>query len=373
MRSPNRQHDKFLFGISLAVLVFVPQFSFSGENYFKNKSITANFHYGYVWAHRPRVEHLVKGHTTGFELSLQTQADGSKWWQRVHGYPQTGVSLMYFDLAYPQVLGNATAMIGYIDFPFVRTRSFQFSLQTGAGLGYLSKRFDQETDHKNMAVGSYLNAAIRFMLQSRYRVSKNIFMQLNYGITHFSNTSFRLPNLGLNNISLMGGVSYQFSEPEKYLKPEIPELDKRWITEFVYGAGVKENFPADGKQYFAHTFYFQFLRPLSHKSKIAIGADAFYDLSLMRFVYDATSTSDKEIKVIRSGIHLGYEMQVNHFTLLFHMGYYLLDHTKVDTAFYNRYGLKYEVGKHFFINLSLKTHFARADYAELGLGWRIKV
>jgi hypothetical protein len=203
------------------------------------------------------------------------------------------------------------------------------------------------TDHKNMGIGSHLNAAIRVGLQTRYIVSKNIFLHLNYGITHFSNTAYRLPNLGINNLSLSGGVSYAFNEPEKFLVPEIPEVDKRWITEFVYGAGVKENFPPDGKQHFAHTFYVQFLN-------------------------DASNDGDKHLKTIRAGIHGGYEMQVNHFTILFHMGYYLVDYTKIDTRFYHRYGLKYELGKHLFINLSLKTHWARADYAELGLGWRVK-
>src|SRR6185295_10819634 len=131
-------------------------------------------------------------------------------------------------------------------------------------------------------------------------------------------------------ISLAGGISYQISEPEKYLVPDIPVADKRWIAELVYGTGVKENFPPDGKQYFAHTFYLQFIKPLGHKSKLAFGADGFYDLSLFRFIDDATSESDKHVKTIRSGIHAGYEMQVNHFTLLFHMGYYLVDHTKID-------------------------------------------
>jgi hypothetical protein len=341
------------------------------ESFTKDKSVAGIFHYGYVWAHRPRVEHLTTGHTQGFEISLQHQTDGSQWWQRLHGYPQTGFSLMHFELANP-VIGNATAVIGYINFPLLRENTISFSLQCGAGLGYLSKKFDPVTDHKNMGIGSHVNSTIRFMIKSELRISKKIFFNLDYGITHFSNAAFRLPNLGINNISLAGGLTYRFSEPEKFLTPEIHPVDRKWISEFVYGFGVKENFPPDGKQYFAHTFYFQVLRVLSQKSRIAAGADCFYDLSLFRFVHDAVSDGDKQVKAIRSGLHAGYEMQVSHFTLLVHMGYYLVDHTKIDTPFYHRYGLKYSIGKHAFINLSLKTHWARADYAELGFGWRLK-
>lgn len=343
----------------------------AAENFTHNKSLKGVYHYGYVWAHRPRVEHLTIGHTQGFELSWETQTDGSKWWQYIHRYPQTGVSVMYFDLANHEVIGNAAAMIGYINFPILRRKTFQFSLQTGAGLSYITKKFDPVTDHKNMGIGSHVNSAIRFMFQTQVQLSDHVFMHLNYGITHFSNAAFRLPNLGINNISLAGGFSYRFSAPEKFKVPEPPQHDKSWIAELVYGAGVKENFPPDGKQYFAHTAYLQFLKPWGYKSKVGAGVDGFYDLSLFRFVTDATSDGDKQLKTIRSGIHAAYEMQVNHFTLLVHMGYYLIDHTRIDTRFYHRYGLKYDLGKKVFVNLSLKSHWARADYAELGLGWRM--
>lgn len=371
MKTLYSQHFKFCVGAGLISFLF-PALASAGENFFSGKSVTGDFHYGYVWAHRPRVEHLTTGHTLGFELSLQTQTNGEKWWQRALGYPQTGISVMYFDLANPEVIGNAAGVIGYINFPFVRNHTFTFSLEAGAGLGYLTKKFDPVTDHKNMGVGSHLNSAIRFMFQTRYQLTHRFSFNLNYCITHFSNAAYRLPNLGINNISLAGGFAYRLSEPREFLKPDLPAPDKRWFAELVYGAGVKENFPPDGKQYFAHTVYLQAVKPLGHVSRIPIGGDVFYDLSLFRFIDDATSESDKKIKAIRAGIHSGYEMQVNHFTLLVHIGYYLWDYTKIDTKFYHRYGLKYEIGKRFFVNLSLKTHWARADYAELGLGWRFR-
>ena len=277
---------------------------------------------------------------------------------------------MYFDLANPSVTGNATAIVGYIHFPLVRTKNFQFSLQTGAGLAYLSRKFDIVTDHKNLGIGSHGNSAIRFMFQARYSISKNLLLQLNYGITHFSNTAYRLPNLGINNISLAGGILYQVRPPEKFKSPEVPPPDRRWIFELVYGTGIKENFPPDGNQFFAHTLYLQVLKPLSHKTRIGAGADGFYDLSLRRIIRDATAPGEKRLTIFRGGVHAGYEMQVNHFTLLFHFGYYMIDRIKIDGQFYHRYGLKYDLGKRLCINLSLKTHWARADYAELGLGWK---
>ena len=356
--------------VCLITMIMQSTAAFAGEGFYRNKSVGGYYHYGYVWAHKPRVEHMNTGHTQGAELFFQTQTDGSKWWHRVHGYPQTGFSIMYFDLA-NVIAGKATAAIAYINLPLVRTNNFLFSFQPGAGLSYLSKRFDSEDNRKNMAVSSHVNSAIRVHFLTRYRLTKDLFFHLNYGITHFSNAAFRLPNFGINNISLSGGISYQITPSPEFLKPEIPVADKRMFLELVYGTGVKENYPPNGKQYFAHTFYAQFVKPLSHTSRIALGADVFYDLSLFRFVGDSLSDGEKHVKTIRSGIHAGYEMPVNKITLLVHMGYYLIDETNIDGHFYHRYGIKYTPGKRFFVNLSLKSHWARADFFELGLGCRI--
>src|SRR5439155_18373452 len=104
-------------------------------------AIVVRAHYGYIWAHREKIENIVTGHTSGFEISLQTQTDGSKWWQVVHNYPQTGFSFIHLNLANEALLGDANALVGFIKQPFVRKKNFQFALQISAGLGYLGKRW----------------------------------------------------------------------------------------------------------------------------------------------------------------------------------------------------------------------------------------
>jgi hypothetical protein len=351
-------------------LLFI--FSLADAQFFKNSAIVTRLHYGYIWAHREKIENIITGHTTGLEISLQTQTDGSKWWQVVHGYPQTGISFIHLNLGNDKLLGNANALVGYINLPFTRKRNFLFSLKVSAGLGYLQKRWQRTEYYQNLAIGSHINAAIQFIGETRYRVSKKIFLNLNYGITHFSNGAYHLPNFGINNVSLNGGAIYQFNEPEKYFSPEIPGFDRRWQLDIVYGTGVKENYPPGENQFFAHTLCASFLKPFTYTSSACIGPDIFYDLSLLRFTDSAGTTSSRK-DILRSGIHAGYEMQVNKITMLFHMGGYVYDKTKLDGSFYHRVGLKYAFNKHLFANLSLKTHYFRADFVELGAGWKFKL
>jgi len=315
------------------------------------------------------MENLVTGHTTGFELTLVKQTDGSKLWQEIYEYPQTGFSFIHLDLS-NQYVGEANAVVAFIQFPCVTNPNLLCSFRLAEGLGYVSTPFDRVENHKNLTASTHINAAIQVMADTRFKISKTLFFNLSYGITHFSNGSFKVPNLGINNISLNGGLTYQFSKPDTFYKPKIPDLDRHWLFDLAYGFGVKENIQFISEQYFAHSFYFSFLKPVSHKSMLGIGGDVFYDLSLIQFL-DPAITTDISTKIIRGGAHVSYELVINKLTVLLHMGVYVVDRLNLDGSFYHRIGLKYQVGKHLFANLTLKSHFARADYVELGAGWRI--
>ena len=56
---------------------------------------------------------------------------------------------------------------------------------------------------------------------------------------------------------------------------------------------------------------------------------------------------------------------------MFNMGHYLYNGWKDDGNIYHRICLNYYFEK-LFICLNLKTHYARADMVELGVGYRIK-
>jgi hypothetical protein len=357
----------------LFLFFFLLIFSSSrAQNFFQDKSVVVTGHYGYLWAHRDKIRNLVTGHTSGFQISFQKETDGSKWWQAVHGYPQTGFSFIHLNLANDALLGDANALVAYINFPLKRKESFLFSFHLASGLGYLSKRWSRTGDYKNLAIGSHINAAIQLILETRYRISKKMFFNFNYGITHFSNGSYRVPNLGINNVSVNTGLTYRFAEQTKFLTPEIPACDKSIQVEILYGTGVKESYPPAGEKYFNHTLSGSVLKPLSHKHRVGIGADAFYDLSLQREA-DSISQTELHRKMFRAGIHLAYEMQINKVTVLFQSGRYFIDRVNQDGHTYNRVGMKYAINKNLFANLSLKTHFFRADFVELGLGWKFRL
>ena len=339
------------------------------ENFFERSSIVSRVHYGFLLAHHDRVAHLVR-HTYGFEISLSRQETGKKAWHQNYNYPQTGYSYIYLDFNYPDVLGNAHALLAFINFPFVKSEKFQFSLRMASGLGYVTKKFERIENHKNDVIGSHINAAIQFNFESRYRLSSQLFYNFNLGLTHFSNGSFRTPNLGINNPSVNTGLTWQLNPSKEIIKREINIPDKRLQVDIMYAVWVKEISPPTGDKFFTHIITSTLMKRVSNKVKLGIGVDIFYDLSLKEAFRRNDQIINDNSKLIRSGIHFDTELMTDKLSILLQAGAYLLDQYKSDGLIYNRLGFKYMLNRHLFVNLTLKSHFAKADCVEPGIGWK---
>jgi hypothetical protein len=71
------------------------------------------------------------------------------------------------------------------------------------------------------------------------------------------------------------------------------------------------------------------------------------------------------------GISAGYGMHFGDMFLLFQMGHYLADEHLVNGPWYHRVGMRHKIKGHLLGTINLKTHFAKADYFEFGLGWNL--
>jgi hypothetical protein len=98
--------------------------------------------------------------------------------------------------------------------------------------------------------------------------------------------------------------------------------------------------------------------------------DVFYDLGLIKLLQNQDKVVNSNTKIIRSGIHIDHELMIEKLVILFQMGGYWLDNYKGDGLFFHRFGFKYLLNRNLFINLTLKTHYAKADYVECGVGWK---
>ncbi|MEG1022726.1 MAG: acyloxyacyl hydrolase, partial [Myroides sp.] len=107
-----------------------------------------------------------------------------------------------------------------------------------------------------------------------------------------------------------------------------------------------------------------------------VGAEVFLSNSLKELIpFLATSFPeegmDKNTDWKRVGVFVGYEWYLNKLTAEGNIGYYVHDEYKKNGSLYQRLGLRYYVTPNVFGVMSLKTHFAKAEAFEVGVGYKL--
>jgi hypothetical protein len=317
---------------------------------------------------------LNEGHVTIGELSYSKILGGKESWQHAYRYPHMGFSLMFMDLGSPNILGTAASGSWFIDFPLVQGKRFAYSLKAGQGIGWVEKKFDYETNYKNFANSTTFNGFVNLSNMLHYRFSERIETSIGIAFVHFSNGSFRKPNLGLNIPAVNFGVSYR---PGRSIAVEPPEqpLTRNTKTRYFITAAIakKERIPLDDKQYTVHTISASLLKPVSIKSHIGGGLDFFYDASNKA---ELIAESEEDInptfmETAQIGLHFSYVLQAGIVQFLVEPGFYFHSQYKAEGSLYHRIGTRYRLLEKLYLNTTLKTHFAVADHFEFGLTYQL--
>lgn len=344
----------------------------SPPNILTNLQLEARWTGGFVMAHRPTVVYLQRKHIQGFEVTLAKPLSGNQPWHTFYPRAVLGVTFQHSNLGYDDVLGKAYGAYAFLRFNVWGKKGARLRFSIGEGLVYITKPFDKLENHKNVTIGSHVNALINMQLTYEQRITKNIFLNAGIGFTHYSNGAFTTPNLGLNMPSVSLGATYKFyPEPveKKYQKNEFTR-SRRIIPSFILCAGGKQIYPPDGKRYGTYTFMANFLYPIGIKSGLLLTLDVFNDRSIAAIIeYNNPGTRLNYFQTFRPGIAIGHDLWLGRMSFVFQAGVYPYTYYKGDGRIYSRIGLRYLFGKHLLANITLKTHFAKADNVEFGLGY----
>jgi signal transduction histidine kinase len=76
--------------------------------------------------------------------------------------------------------------------------------------------------------------------------------------------------------------------------------------------------------------------------------------------------------IFQIGAYTSYILPLDRLRFIVGMGVYLKDRYDMDNEIYHRVGMRYECENGLLFNLVLKTHWAKADYVEYGVGYTFK-
>lgn len=335
----------------------------------KGFSITPRFHGGFLAAHYGSMRYLVQQHAWAAEIVVSKQTDGRKAWQRSHNYPTIDYAFMHMNPGSPDYIGNIEALLVRLNYSNHKKRLVKSHVTMGAGLGFVQKPWHRTENHKNIALGSYINLMVNFQYLLQWEIHPNFKLETGIEIIHFSNTAMTSPNLGINLPMLSLGAKYKIPYKDEELnRDSLPPLKKRNIYTLAGAFGVKENITPGGKKYFAYSFWGDYVYKINHKWAAGGGFDFFYN-NTIRGIKESNGEPTAFFDVARGGAHVSLELFLNRLSIFQHVGFYTHNTLKRDGAIYNRSGIRYTFNGHIFTYVSMKAHRSKADYSEFGLGY----
>ncbi len=352
----------------LILLFFLVISLFSGAQSKREWGIEARYKSGFLAAHRGVMGHLPSEHAFAGELTWFHQTKGRKQWHAACAYPTTGFTLFGGTVGNLEVLGSYWGAYGFIEFPFFKSGKYQFAGKLGSGLGYTTRTFNYEDNPKNVAMSTPLNALICIGVKSSFSFRRNT-LTLGLDMTHFSNGAFKVPNLGVNvpYVSLGFGRVIRMKQADSLIiQNDLPF--RRWLLNFTGIFSAKEMFPTGGKKYPVYAMS----ASLRWFSKPKVGMEYGLDLISKQAILAYRPEIEKtQWDIFQVGLYGAYLLPLDRFHFALGMGVYLKDKYQPEDFMYHRIGMRYYFKNGVNLNLCLKSHWARADYVEWGVGYTI--
>lgn len=335
----------------------------------KQLGILLNRHGGFIMQHRKNLEHIVRGHVTGTELSFEIQTTGKKPWEETYGKPQWGVSLEHYFLGNTRQLGEAYGAYPYLKLYLVEKEHWALKTRLGWGIGYLTQVWDNERNFKNNLISSSLNICASIGTEFNVRIASAWALNSGVRFTHYSNGALKYPNLGVNIVSLYAGVAYHFKHQDKKEEILTEQTESRdWRVNLLFTGFRKGQSAGVDKRYNVLNVNLGLQRQVNQKLFFQVGGDFFYD-SWMEYYYlkeHIAFSPDKDYIIL--GGYGAAGLRFGKLSGMMAMGVYLHGKELPNGNMYNRLTTQYDFTNRFFGSFSIKAHHFKADYFELGVG-----
>lgn len=365
----------FVLLFSLSISCFSQQ---EGNNHF---SLQIDYFYGQVIKHKDKIAHLAISFPRGFMVNYTQKSENTRAKKRFN-FPEYGFTFVYHDFQNP-ILGSAYALnINYTFYFGNKANKNLFYLRLGQGIAYNTHPFDQQTNAKNVSLGSHLLANTTIDLSYRRRISKALDANLGILLNHYSNGAIKSPNVGLNLFSFNTGVSYHFDHenPIDYTTDpsDTTELidDEPIKLNLQFSGGLNSTTNIGGRQfpYYVGTLYAD--KRLNSKSIVQFGSEIFFSNYIKELIrFNAIAFPEKGLDATADykqvSLIVGHELDLNNFSILTQLGYYVYYPYPVDKRYYERIGVKKYFGDKWFATATIKAHLFLAESIDLGIGIRL--
>ena len=338
-------------------------------------TLDANQFYGTILRHNPDVSHLINSHPGGLILSLNRKTYGFEKWEQRYNYPDLGYSFIYQEFN-NEVLGRNFSLYAHYNFYFLN-RNLQFRI--GQGIAYNTNPYDKVENFRNNAFGSHFLSSTYLLFNfHKENIVKGIGFKAGISVIHYSNANVKAPNTSTNTFALNAGVTYDLDGGKEIDYQKTPhEIIKEPIHyNLAFRTGINESDVINSGQYPFYIFSAYADKRLGTLSAIQIGTDVYFSNFLKELIkYQSIAFPEynvsKDDDYKRIGVFIGHELFINKMSIISQLGYYVYYPFDFEGRVYNRMGMKRYFNDHLYGVLSLKSHGAKAEAVEFGIGLRL--
>lgn len=328
--------------------------------------LEGKFKAGFLAAHRGMIGHLPTEHAFAGEMSYLIQGKGQKEWHNHFKQPTYGITGFFGSVGNRELLGHYFGAYSFVSFPLIKQKVYTFSFKVGAGLGYGTKVYNHENNVLNGAVSTHVNAMIVAGVESRFVVGNNSAI-VGLDMTHFSNGATKVPNLGLNLPYVSLGYGRKIQNSNHCDSCAVAGLARqKWFFGALGIGSSSMNFPTGGKRYPVFALSVFTRKIIGEKGGVEVSFDVISKQSNKEINPDVPKT---QLDLIQMGTFVGFMLPLHRLHFVLGMGAYVRDKFSPVDPFYHRVGVRYVFNNGINMGLTLKSHWARADYIEYGIGY----
>lgn len=366
----------------LTIAVFLSCLHFTGmAQWHQNVAVSPQLTYGKIIKHSSKILYDIPAFSYGVSANIVYRTFGKQYWNSWQKYPELGVQLGYMNLGDQAVLGNAFSVLPNISLKLLGGQETRFDFMVGTGIAYLTKKFNYTKNPNQTAIGSNVNNITLLQFNLHHHITTSLKAIAGFGLTHYSNGSSSLPNLGINLLTAQAGIQWipQPVDGGDYTQSSIdPKPDRRFgLTTHLSLAFVEQALPG-GPKYPVYIASLGGIYRLSKAQQIIIGTELEYHLSDYYFLLRSTEANDEKTARNAARRHLIFvadEFFFWPFSLVLQAGTYLdtdyqYNFGKIYTKLSTRYYFK-PFGKpktRIYAGVHLKAHKLAAEYISLGIG-----
>lgn len=351
---------------------------FSQDRKYTLSYLDINYFKGNIALHNNDILHLINGHPEGYILSWNKKTYGFNDWEQRYNYPDYGVSFAYQNLK-NDVLGDVSSLYAHYNFYFLRRN---IMLRIGQGLAFTTNPYHKEDNFRNIAFGSKLMSSTYVMLNyKKERIIDRFGLQAGFSLIHYSNANVKAPNTSINSVTFNLGVTYNLDDEEPEFVTVLSNTNKEKFTQPVkyniaFRSGINESDIVGSGQFPFYIVSAYADKRISQKNALQFGTDVFFSKFLKELIYyksvafpEEQIAGDEDYK--RIGVFVGHELFINKTSLISQLGYYVYYPFDFEGRTYFRVGLKRYFNDKWFGALTLKSHGAKAEAVEFGIGIRL--